>query len=57
MGSGLAIKSCPALATAWTVALQTPLPWNFPSKYWSGFPFLSLGDHLDPEIELGSPAL
>ena len=44
-------------ATPWTVACQAPLSMGFPrQEYWSGLPFPSPGDLLDPEIKLGSPA-
>ena len=36
----------------WTVACQAPLPMGFPrQEYWSGLPFPSPGDHLDPGIK------
>ena len=54
----LATKSCPTVATPWTVARQAPLSMGFPrQEYWSGFPFPSLGDLLYPGTELKSPAL
>ena len=54
----LVAKSCPTLATPWTVARQAPLSMGFPrQEYWSGLPFLSPGDLPDPAIEPGSPAL
>ena len=44
--------------TPWTVALQAPLSVGFPrQEYWSGLPFPSPGDLLDPGIEPRSPAL
>jgi len=44
--------------TAWTVACQAPLSVGFPRQgYWSGLPFPSPEDLLDPGIELTSPAL
>ena len=44
--------------TPWTVARQALLSMEFSrQEYWSGLPFLSLGDLPDPGIELGSPAL
>ena len=44
--------------TPWTVAHQAPLSMGFPrQKYWSGLPFPSPGDLLDPGIILESPAL
>ena len=45
-------------ATPWTVAHQAFCPWNSPrQEYWSGLPFPTRGDVLDPGIELvpGSP--
>ena len=55
---GLVAKSCPTLATSWTVACQAPLSIGFPrQKYWSGLPFPSPGDLPKPGIEPGSPAL
>ena len=40
------------------VTLQAPLSVGFSrQEYWSGLPFPSPGDLLDPGIELGSPAL
>ena len=51
---GLVPKSCPTLATPWTVAC----PWDSPGKnYWSGLPFPSPGDLPNPGIEPWSPAL
>ena len=45
-------------ATAWTVAHQAPLSMGFPrQKYWSGLPFPSPEDLLDPGIILESPGL
>ena len=47
--------------TPWTVAHQAPLSTGFSrQEYWSGFPFLTLGDLPDPGTEsmsLTSPAL
>ena len=47
--------------TPWTIAHQAPLSMEFSrQEYWSGLPFPSLGDLLDPGIKftsLGSPAL
>ena len=44
--------------TLWTVAYQAPLSMEFSrQEYWSGLPFPSPGDHPDPGIEPGSPAL
>ena len=45
-------------ATPWTVADQAPLSMGFSrQEYWSGLPFPSPGNLLDPGIEPGSPAL
>ena len=51
--------SCVLLfSTPWTVALQAPLSMGFRrQEYWSGLPFLSLGDLPNPGIEPRSPAL
>ena len=47
-----------SFATPWIVALQAPLSMGFPrQEYWSGLPFLSLGDLPDPGIKPVSPAL
>ena len=44
--------------TLWIVALQAPLSMGFSrQEYWSGFPFASPGDLLDPAIQPGSPAV
>ena len=41
-GGGLVGKSCPTLATPWTVARQAPLSMGFSrQEYWSGLPFPS----------------
>ena len=57
-GVGLVAKSCPTLATPWTVACQAPLSVGFSrQEYWSGLPFPSAGDLPDPGIEPRSPAL
>ena len=49
------LKSCPTLATTWTVACQVPLSIGFPSQeYWSGLPFPSPVDLPDPGIKLTS---
>ena len=45
-------------STLGTVARQAPLSVGFPKQeYWSGMPFLSPMDILDPGIEPRSPAL
>ena len=47
----------PDSATLWTVARQVPLPMGSSrQEYWTGLPFPTPGDLLDPGIELGSPA-
>ena len=57
-GGDMAAKSCPTLATPWTVACQTPLSTGFPrQEYWSGLSFPSAGDLPDPEMEPVSLAL
>ena len=44
-GGGLVAKSCPTLASPWTVACQAPLSMEFSrQEYWSGLPFPSPGD-------------
>ena len=46
-----------SFATSRTVA-HTPLSMDFPRQdYWSGLPFPSLRDLLDPGIKPASPAL
>ena len=58
LGGGLVAKSCPTLATPWTVARQAPLSMGFSrQESWSGLPFPSPGDLPDPGIEPRSPAL
>ena len=45
-------------ATPWTIAYQAPPSMGFSKQEcWSGLPFPSPGDILDPGIEPGSPAL
>ena len=49
---GLVTKSCPPLATLWTVACRVPLSMEFSrQEYCSGFPFPSPRDLPDPGIE------
>ena len=44
--------------TSWTVAHQFPLSSGIlRQEYWSGLPFPTPGNHPDPGIKLGSPAL
>ena len=48
----------PMNVTPWTATCQAPLSMGFIQQvYWSGLPFLSPGDLLDPGIEPPSPAL
>ena len=53
------LLSCDQLfATPWTLAYQAPLSMGFSrQEYWSGLPFPSPGDLLNPGSEPGSPAL
>ena len=49
---GLLAKSCPTLATPWTVARQAPLSMGFSrQEYWSALPFPSPEDLSNPGIE------
>ena len=57
-GGGLVAKSCPTLATPWTVACQAPLSMEFSrQENGSGLPFPSPVDLPNPGIEPGSLAL
>ena len=57
-GGGLIAKSCLTLATPWTINCQAPLFMGFfRQEYWSGLPFSSSGDLLNPRIKPRSPAL
>src|SRR5574337_716322 len=57
-GGGLVGKSCPTLATPWTVAHQAPLSMGFSrQEYWSGLPFPSPSVLPNSGIEPRSPAL
>ena len=57
-GGGLVFKSCPALATPWTVACQTPLSIRFSrQEYRCELPFPSPGDLPDPGIKPASTPL
>ena len=48
----VAIKSCSALVTPWTLGCQAPLSMRFSrQEYWSGWSFPSPGDLPDPGIE------
>ena len=56
-GGGLVPKLCLTPVTLWTAAHQALLSLGFSrQKYWSGFPFPSPGDLMDPGIEPWSPA-
>ena len=58
VGDGFVAKSCPTLATVWTIAPQAFLSMGFSrQEYWSGLPFSSPGDLPNPGIQPGSPAL
>ena len=60
-GDSLVAKSCPTLATPWTVAHQAPLSMGFSrQECWSGLPFPPPDDRPNPRIKPGSltsPAL
>ena len=52
------LQSVLFFVTLWTIAGQDPLSMRFSrQEYWSGLPFPSPGDLLDPGIEPGSPTL
>ena len=53
------VLSCVLLfATPWTVPCQSPLSMGFSQQeYWSGLPFPSLGDLVNPGMDSRSPAL
>ena len=49
---------CCSFSTPWTAVHQDPLSTGFSRQgYWSGLPFPSPGDLLNPGIKSGSPAL
>ena len=57
-GGGSVAKSCPILANPWTIAHQAPLSMRFSrQEYWSGLPFPTQWNLLNPGIELTCPAL
>ena len=57
-GGGLVTKSCPTLATPWTVACWAPLTLGLPrQQYWSGLPFPSPENLPNPGIKPTSPVL
>jgi len=48
-GGGLLARSCPTLATPWTVAHQVPLSMGFSrQEHWNGFPFPPPGKSSQP---------
>ena len=52
------LSRVPLFVTPWTVAYQAPPSMGFSrQKCWSGLPFPSPGDLLDPGIEPRSPTL
>ena len=54
-GGGLVAKSCPTLATPWTVARQAPLSMGLSrQEYWRGLPGPPPGDLSDPGIKHAS---
>ena len=56
-GGGLVAKSCPTLATLWTVACQAPLSMGISrQEYWSRLSFSPPGDLPKPGTEPRSPA-
>ena len=58
VGAGLVAKSCPTLATPWTVACEAPLSIGFlRQEHQSGLPFPSPGALPDPGTEPWPPAL
>ena len=57
-GDGLVGQSCLTFVTPWTVTSQAPLSMGFSKQeYWSGLPCPPPGDHPDPGIKPGTPAL
>ena len=51
-------QSCPTLCDPMTIACQAPLSMGFSRQaYWSGLPFLSLGDLPGSGIEPAAPVL
>ena len=45
-------------STPWTIPRQSPLSMGFSQQeYWSGLPFPSLGDLVNPGMDSRSPAL
>ena len=57
-GGGLVAELYLTLTTPWTLACQAPLSMGFHrQEYWSGLPFPSPGDLLNPGIKPRSPDL
>ena len=57
-GGSFVTKSCPTLATPWTITCQAPLSMGISrQEYWSGLPFPSPGDLPNPGTKPGFPAL
>ena len=51
-------QSCLTLCDPWTLACQAPLSMGFPrQEHWTGLPFPSSGDLLNPGIKPTSPVL
>ena len=54
----MSVCSVADVVSPWTVTHNAPLSMGFSrQEYWSGLPFPSPEDLLDPGIEPGSPAL
>ena len=54
----MSLSPVQVFATPWTGAHQAPLSMKFSrQEYWSGLPFPSPGDLLNPRIKLLSPTL
>ena len=57
-GGGLVAELYLTLTTPWTLACQAPLSMGFHrQEYWSGLPFPSPGDLLNPGIKPRPPDL
>ena len=55
---GCCLVTSDSFATPWAIAHRAPLSMEFSrEEFWSGFPFPSPGDLLNPGKELMSPAL
>ena len=58
IGGGLVVKSCPIIATPWTVALQVSLSMEFPrQENWIKLPFPFPGHLPYPGIQYSSSEL